>query len=108
MRHFERLEQVAMRLHEGVESRQIFVPSCQRGNNPARSGFEVLENFWFGKWKFDLIGIEDLENDHFMAVEAKLLESERDVFGGLEEVGKEKNDAEAMDQPNGLLQELGE
>ena len=42
-----------------------------------------------------------------MAVEAKLLKSERDVFRGLEEIGKEKNDAAAMDQPNGLLQELG-
>lgn len=108
MRHFERAEKLLVCGHECVEPRKILFTGGLRVDSTARTGFEVFEYLWILKRKFQFVAIEDLEDDHFMAVEAKLLEAQRNFFGRLEEVGKEQNNTATMDQANGVLKEFRE
>jgi len=106
MGHFQGAEEFFVCGHECIKAREILLASGLGINGPARASFEVLENIWILKRKFQFVAIENLEDDYFVAMEAKLFEPERDVFGRLKEIGKEQNDASTMDQANGVLNEL--
>src|SRR5438552_18097988 len=105
MCHFQPLKQLSMRLHEGIEARDVFFARQGWSNDAPDAGLQIFENARFGKWEFDFIPIEDLENDALVAVEAELLETEGDIFRRLEQIGKEENDTAPVDQPRRVLKQ---
>src|SRR5438477_405466 len=102
--HFKATKQLLVRGHKILEAMEIAFADRSRGYDAPRAGFEVLEHFRFGKWKLEFVAVQDLENNDFMALKPELLESQRDFFGRLQQIGKEKNHAAPMDQPDGVLQ----
>src|SRR5207245_11438575 len=106
VRHLQTAEELLMRGHERVESLQIFCPRSRRRDDAARAALQVLENSRFVERKLDLIAIQHLKNDDFVAVKAKLFEAEFNLLGGFEQIGKKENNTPAMDQPNRVLNQL--
>src|SRR5205809_54656 len=105
MCHLQALKQLAMRLHEGVEAGEVFFARQGWGNDAPDAGFQIFENARFGKWEFDFIPVEDLEDDAFVAMEAELFETEGDLLRRLEQIGKEENDTPPVDQPRRVLKQ---
>jgi hypothetical protein len=107
VRYFEAAKQVVMRAHEFIKPREVFPTRNRRRDNPPRAGFQVHKDPRFSERKFDFISIQDLEDQNLMALKAELLKPQQHFFGGLQQVGKKQNYAPAMDQPGGVLEQVG-
>ena len=104
MRHFQTAEELLMRFHELAEASEVSFARKGRIDYPSSAGFQVLKNVGVSKWELGFISIQDLKEEHFVAMETELLETERDFFRWFEQVGEKQNDAPPMDQPNRVLQ----
>ena len=92
---------------KALKRERYFSRAAWGSDRATHPGFEVFEDFWILEWKFQLVTIENLEDDHFVAMKTELFESECDVFGWLEEIRKEQDDAATMNEAYRVLQQVG-
>ena len=96
-----------MLFHKSAEAFEVFLPSPGGNHGAAVAGFQIFEDTRFGKWEFQFVLVEGLQDDHFVSMEAQLLETDFDFLRGFEEVGEEEDDTAPMDQPHGVLKKPG-
>src|SRR5262245_40431235 len=83
---FQTPKELAVGGHKGIETADVFLAQRPGINYAAPASFEIFKNPRLREREFSLIAVQHLEHEDFVAMKAKLLESEDDVVGRLKEV----------------------